>query len=226
MREKLAISKALIEVMNLLNLNKVLKLNKILILFLFLVFSIDIFAQQKDVTESGVSIFGFIEQISGKRNFDITVKLTFDVISDGKRKVFTTYFDMNVLNLEDFTFIIKEPEILKGIKIRYNFLTKKAEYIYSNYKVTETFKVELNQTANMIQNITDFLSSPLFESRQIQNGIEFRPKNFQVLSRFGVQPIIVLLNMKNNLPEKIEIKNDKTDEKITLFFEKFVVKGG
>lgn len=173
----------------------------------------------------GISIFDFIEQVSGKRNFEITVKLTFDVMSEGKQKVFSTYFDMKISNLEEFTFIIKEPEILKGIIIKYNLLTRKAEYSYSKYKVTETFKVELNQTAGMIQNITDFLSSPLFESKEVQNGIEFRPKNFQVLSRFGVQPIIVLLQMKNNVPEKIEIRNDKTDEKITLIFEKFIAKG-
>lgn len=199
--------------------------NLLIVISLFVLITIT-FAQPKTVDESGVSIFGFIEQISGKRNFDITVKLTFDVIDYGKRKVFSTYFDMKIVNLEDFTFFIKGPEILKGITIKYNLLTKKVEYIYSKHKVTETFKAELNQTANIIQNITDFLSSPLFESKQVSNGIEFRPKNFQVLSRFGVQPIIVLLQMKNNIPEKIEIKNDKTDEKITLNFEKFIAKGG
>ncbi|MEM5872136.1 MAG: hypothetical protein QW051_04655 [Candidatus Aenigmatarchaeota archaeon] len=207
-------------------MNRTLEVRKFVILILFSLTFGSVLAQQQPNNESGISIFGFIEQISGKRNFDITVKLTFDVIADGKRKLFSTYFDMKVVNLESFTFVIKEPEILKGITIKYDLFTKKAEYSYSKHKVTETFKAELNQTASMIQNITDFLSSPLFESKQVPNGIEFRPKNFQVLSRFGVQPIIVLLQMKNNIPEKIEIKNDKTDEKITLIFEKFIAKGG
>lgn len=197
----------------------------VIILLSLILFS-SIFAQEKTLSESGISIFGFIEQVSGKRNFEITVKLIFDVLDNEKRKTFSTYFDMKVVNLEDFTFFIKEPEILKGITVKYNLFSRKVEYIYSKYKVTESFKAELNQTTGIIQNITDFLSSPLFESKQVQNGIEFRPKNFQVLSRFGVQPIIVLLQMKNNLPEKIEIKNDKTDEKITLIFEKFVAKEG
>jgi len=206
-------------------LSKQLRIKKYIAVLLFFSMSISILGQQKSDDNMGISIFDFIEQVSGKRNFEITVKLTFDVMSEGKQKVFSTYFDMKISNLEEFTFIIKEPEILKGIIIKYNLLTRKAEYSYSKYKVTETFKVELNQTAGMIQNITDFLSSPLFESKEVQNGIEFRPKNFQVLSRFGVQPIIVLLQMKNNVPEKIEIRNDKTDEKITLIFEKFIAKG-
>ncbi len=206
-------------------MSKQLRIKKYIAVLLFFSMSISILGQQKSDDNMGISIFDFIEQVSGKRNFEITVKLTFDVMSEGKQKVFSTYFDMKISNLEEFTFIIKEPEILKGIIIKYNLLTRKAEYSYSKYKVTETFKVELNQTAGMIQNITDFLSSPLFESKEVQNGIEFRPKNFQVLSRFGVQPIIVLLQMKNNVPEKIEIRNDKTDEKITLIFEKFIAKG-
>lgn len=180
--------------------------------------------QQKPLTENGISVFGFIEKISGKRNFDITVKLIFDVISDEKRKLFSTYFEMKIVNLEEFTFTIKEPEILKDIVIKYNVLTKKAEYSYLKYKVTETFKAELPQISDLIQSLTDFLSSPLFESKNVKDGIEFRPRNFQVLARFGVQPIVVLLKMKDNVPQSIEIRNDKTDEKITLIFEKFVAR--
>lgn len=173
----------------------------------------------------GSSIFEFIEKISGKRNFEIAVSLSFNVMNKEQMVNFTTSFDMKITNFENFTFFIKEPEILRDITIRYSLITRKIDYIYKKDKFSEHFKVELNQVTSIIQLITDFLSSPLFDVAQSKDGVIFKPKNFQLLSRFGVQPIIAHLKMKNGVPEIIEIKNDKTPEKITLTFEKFRVIG-
>ncbi|MGC8955336.1 MAG: hypothetical protein ACP5JS_04465 [Fervidobacterium sp.] len=176
-----------------------------------------------DSQTTGQSVYGFIEKMAGKRNFFISVRLVFDVLDGKKRKVFTVDFDMKINNLEDFTFSFKKPETLNGIVVKYNVITKKTDYTYKNTKISESVRADVGQVGGILQNITDFLSSPLFEAKEYKSYTEFRPKNFQILSRFGVQPIIVRLYFLNNLPQKIEISNDKTDEKVTLFFDKFLV---
>lgn len=178
------------------------------------------FSQEKN---EGISVYGFIEKMAGQRDFSISVKLTFETLDGEKRKVFTTAFDMKVDNLENFNFKMKQPEILNGIVINYNIISKRIEYVYKNIKTSEIAKAETTQIGGIVQNITDFLSSPLFDAKEYKDYVEFRPKNFQVLSRFGVQPIIVRMYVKNDLPERIEITNDKTDEKVTLKFEKFII---
>lgn len=174
----------------------------------------------------GISIFEFIEKISGKRDFDLIISLTFDIINNNNQRInFTARFEMKIVNFEDFTFHIFKPQILEDVIINYNLVTRKIHYIYRDNKVSENFKMELNQTSSLVQSITDFLSSPLFDVTQSKDTVIFKPKNFQILSRFGVQPIIVHLKIKNNIPESIEIRNDKTNEKITLAFEKFNIIG-
>jgi len=194
----------------------------LIVIFLLFISSLPIkmFSQEKN---EGISVYGFIEKMAGQRDFSISVKLTFETLDGEKRKVFTTAFDMRVDNLENFNFKMKQPEILDGIVINYNVISKKIEYVYKNIKTSEIAKAETTQIGEIVQNITDFLSSPLFDAKEYKDYVEFRPKNFQVLSRFGVQPIIVRMYVKNDLPERIEITNDKTDEKVTLKFEKFII---
>lgn len=194
----------------------------LIVIFLLFISSLPIkmFSQEKN---EGISVYGFIEKMAGQRDFSISVKLTFETLDGEKRKVFTTAFDMKVDNLENFNFKMKQPEILNGIVINYNIISKRIEYVYKNIKTSEIAKAETTQIGGIVQNITDFLSSPLFDAKEYKDYVEFRPKNFQVLSRFGVQPIIVRMYVKNDLPERIEITNDKTDEKVTLKFEKFII---
>lgn len=176
-------------------------------------------------SSTGISVFGFIEKIAGQRDFFISTKLTFDMIDGAERKVFTVSFDMQIDNLEDFVFYLKGPEILKGIIIEYNMVTGKVDYTYDNSKASQSLLSDVNQISGIIQSITDFLSTPMFDTKEVKGGVEFRPKNAQILTRFGVQPIVVSLYMSNNVPTKIEIGNDKTDEKVTLEFSKFVIGG-
>ena len=176
-------------------------------------------------SSTGISVFGFIEKIAGQRDFFISTKLTFDMIDGAERKVFTVSFDMQIDNLEDFVFYLKGPEILKGIIIEYNMVTGKVDYTYDNSKASQSLVSDVNQISGIIQSITDFLSTPMFDTKEVKGGVEFRPKNAQILTRFGVQPIVVSLYMSNNVPKKIEIGNDKTDEKVTLEFSKFVIGG-
>ncbi|HQO04990.1 MAG TPA: hypothetical protein PKW84_02580 [Fervidobacterium sp.] len=176
-------------------------------------------------SSTGISVFGFIEKIAGQRDFFISTKLTFDMIDGAERKVFTVSFDMQIDNLEDFVFYLKGPEILKGIIIEYNMVTGKVDYTYDNSKASQSLVSDVNQISGIIQSITDFLSTPMFDTKEVKGGVEFRPKNSQILTRFGVQPIVVSLSMSNNVPTKIEIGNDKTDEKVTLEFPKFVIGG-
>ena len=176
-------------------------------------------------SSTGISVFGFIEKIAGQRDFFISTKLTFDMIDGAERKVFTVSFDMQIDNLEDFVFYLKGPEILKGIIIEYNMVTGKVDYTYDNSKASQSLVSDVNQISGIIQSITDFLSTPMFDTKEVKGGVEFRPKNAQILTRFGVQPIVVLLHVSNNVPTKIEIGNDKTDEKVTLEFSKFVIGG-
>ncbi len=192
-----------------------------IIFLLFISFwPIKMFSQEKN---EGVSIYGFIEKMAGQRDFSISVKLTFETLDVEKRKFFTTAFDMKVDNLENFNFKMRQPEILSGIVINYNLISRKIEYVYKNIKTSEIVKSEITQIGGIIQNVTDFLSSPLFDAKEYKDYVEFRPKNFQVLSRFGVQPIVVRMYVKNDLPKRIEITNDKTDEKVTLNFENFFI---
>ena len=146
------------------------------------------------------------------------------MIDGAERKVFTVSFDMQIDNLEDFVFYLKGPEILKGIIIEYNMVTGKVDYTYDNSKASQSLVSDVNQISGIIQSITDFLSTPMFDTRG-KGRSQFRPKNAQILTRFGVQPIVVSLYMSNNVPTKIEIRNDKTDEKVTLEFSKFVIGG-
>jgi len=176
-------------------------------------------------SSTGISVFGVIEKIAGQRDFFISTKLTFDMIDGAERKVFTVSFDMQIDNLEDFVFYLKGPEILKGIIIEYNMVTGKVDYTYDNSKASQSLVSDVNQISGIIQSITDFLSTPMFDTKEVKGGVEFRPKNAQILTRFGVQPIVVLLHVSNNVPTKIEIGNDKTDEKVTLEFSKFVIGG-
>jgi len=176
-------------------------------------------------SSTGISVFGFIEKIAGQRDFFISTKLTFDMIDGAEMKVFTVSFDMQIDNLEYFVFYLKGPEILKGIIIEYNMVTGKVDYTYDNSKASQSLVSDVNQISGIIQSITDFLSTPMFDTKEVKGGVEFRPKNAQILTRFGVQPIVVSLYMSNNVPTKIEIGNDKTDEKVTLEFSKFVIGG-
>ncbi len=176
-------------------------------------------------SSTGISVFGVIEKIAGQRDFFISTKLTFDMIDGTERKVFTVSFDMQIDNLEDFVFYLKGPEILKGIIIEYSMVTGKVDYTYNNSKASQSLVSDVNQISGIIQSITDFLSTPMFDTKEVKGGVEFRPKNAQILTRFGVQPIVVLLHVSNNVPTKIEIGNDKTDEKVTLEFSKFVIGG-
>ncbi|HCI29479.1 MAG TPA: hypothetical protein PKI14_03110 [Fervidobacterium sp.] len=200
-------------------------------------FSSNVFSQQVSTSstnggnnenqdlEAGISVFGFIEKIAGQRDFFISTKLTFDMIEGEERKIFTTSFDIKINNLEDFTFYLKGPEIFKGIIVKYNLITGKVEYSYDKVKTSQNVMADVSQITSIIQSITDFLSTPIFDTKEVKGGVEFRPKNAQLLAKFGVQPIVLSLKMVNNIPTKIEIGNDKTDEKVTLEFQKFIIGG-
>ncbi|HPC24905.1 MAG TPA: hypothetical protein PLQ59_05310, partial [Fervidobacterium sp.] len=116
-------------------------------------------------SSTGISVFGFIEKIAGQRDFFISTKLTFDMIDGAERKVFTVSFDMQIDNLEDFVFYLKGPEILKGIIIEYNMVTGKVDYTYDNSKASQSLVSDVNQISGIIQSITDFLSTPMFDTK-------------------------------------------------------------
>ncbi|WP_448375260.1 hypothetical protein [Fervidobacterium sp.] len=174
--------------------------------------------------ENALSVYDFIEKLAGSRNFDITTNLTFDVIDGEQRKKISFSFDMKIKNLEIFTFYLKAPEVLKDIVIKYDIVSRKTDYVYKKYKSSEAIIQNVSQVNDVLISITDFLSTPLFDVTTMSKYIEFKPKNAQVLARFGVQPITVRLYVEKATPRRIEILNNKTDEKIALEFEKFVVK--
>lgn len=174
--------------------------------------------------ENALSVYDFIEKLAGSRNFDITTNLTFDVIDGEQRKKISFLFDMKIKNLEIFTFYLKAPEVLKDIVIKYDIVSRKTDYVYKQYKSSEATIQNVSQVNDVLISITDFLSTPLFDVTTMSKYIEFKPKNAQVLARFGVQPITVRLYVEKATPKRIEILNNKTDEKIVLEFEKFVVK--
>ncbi len=178
---------------------------------------------QTKTSDDGISVYGFIEKLAGNRNFNITTVLTFNVMDGQQRKRIAFSFDMVVKNLEKFTFYLKSPEVVKDIVIRYDIISRKVEYIYKNYKTTENVVPNVSQVGDILTSITDFLSTPLFNTAYGRDYVEFKPKNAAILARFGVQPITVRLYMERELPKKIEILNDKTDEKVVLEFTKFVI---
>uniref|UniRef100_A0A7V4NH83 DUF4390 domain-containing protein n=1 Tax=Fervidobacterium pennivorans TaxID=93466 RepID=A0A7V4NH83_FERPE len=200
-----------------------------IIVFLFTLFTSSVYAQntsqlpQTKTSDDGMSVYGFIEKLAGNRNFNITTVLTFDVMDGQQHKRIAFSFDMVVKNLEKFTFYLKSPEVVKDIVIRYDIISRKVEYIYKNYKTTENVVPNVSQIGDILTSITDFLSTPLFNATYERDYIEFRPKNAAILARFGVQAITVRLYMEMELPKKIEILNDKTDEKVVLEFTKFVI---
>lgn len=188
------------------------------------------FAQSKNSAQTkptnnqvGISIFNFVEKLAGNRDFSATIVLTFDVLDNNERKVTKIAFDMDVKNLERFTFIIHQPKILEGIRITYDLVGRKTEYRYGKIVLTEPQNIVLGQTASLVQSITDFLSTPLFDVKETPTEILFTPKNAAFLARFGVLPIKVSLKLKDGMPSVVKIFNDKTDEKITLEFLMFRV---
>lgn len=188
------------------------------------------FAQTKSSTQTkqmnnqfGISIFNFVEKVAGNRDFSATVVLTFDVLDSSERKVTKIAFDMDVKNLERFVFIIHQPKILEGIRITYDLVGRRTEYKYGKIVLTEPQTIALGQTASLVQSITDFLSTPLFDVKETPTEILFTPKNAAFLARFGVLPIKVSLKLKDGMPSVVKIFNDKTDEKIMLEFLMFRV---
>ncbi len=180
-------------------------------------------SQSQPSLGSSISVYEFIEKLAGSRNFDITTTLTFDILDGQQRKKIFFSFNMKINNLEVFTFYLKAPEILKDIVIKYDIFSRRVEYVYKQHKSVEPITQNLSQVNDALTSITDFLSTPLFDVTDMVKYIEFRPKNAQVLARFGVQPIKVRLYIEKATPKRIEILNDKSDEKIVLEFEKFIV---
>ncbi len=181
---------------------------------------------KSSVNDLSISVYDFIEKISGSRNYFISTILTFDVQDGQQRKKIEITFDLKVKNLEIFTFYIKSPKVFEDIVINYDIILKKVTYSYKKFSSTEELRdasLSSQQVGDLLTSITDFLSSPLFETMQKEGHIEFKPKNAAVLARFGVQPITVKLYIERSLPKKIEIVNDKSDEKITMEFPKFDV---
>ncbi|MEJ5256989.1 MAG: hypothetical protein WHS64_01920 [Fervidobacterium sp.] len=181
---------------------------------------------KSSVNDLSISVYDFIEKISGSRNYFISTILTFDVQDGQQRKKIEITFDLKVKNLEIFTFYIKSPKVFEDIVINYDIISKKVTYSYKKFSSTEELRdasLSSQQVGDLLTSITDFLSSPLFETMQKEGHIEFKPKNAAVLARFGVQPITVKLYIERSLPKKIEIVNDKSDEKITMEFPKFDV---
>ncbi|MGQ9855781.1 MAG: hypothetical protein ACUVQF_03525 [Fervidobacterium sp.] len=181
---------------------------------------------KSSVSDLSISVYDFIEKISGSRNYFISTVLTFDVQDGQQRKKIEITFDLKVKNLEVFTFYIKSPKVFEGIVINYDIISKKVTYSYKNFSSTEELRdasISSQQVGDLLTSITDFLSSPLFEASQKDGHIEFKPKNAAVLARFGVQPITVKLYIERSLPKRIEIVNNKSDEKITMEFPKFDV---
>ncbi|ODN29744.1 hypothetical protein [Fervidobacterium thailandense] len=210
---------------------KVSKLLNLLLVLLIITSPLLSIAQTKGSAQTnqtnnqvGISIFNFVEKIAGNRNFSATIVLTFDVLDNNERKVTKLAFNMDVTNLERFTFDIQQPKILEGIKITYDLVSRKTEYRYGKIVLTEPQTVALGQTASLVQSITDFLSTPLFDVKETPTEILFTPKNAAFLARFGVLPIKVSLKLNNGLPSMIKIFNDKTDEKITIEFSNFSLK--
>lgn len=169
------------------------------------------------------SVYDIIERVAGKRDFSATVVLTFDVLDGNSRKVTTLKFDMRSENLEVFTFTFASPEILRGITITYDLVGRKISYRYGNVVLTQPQVPPAVQVSSIVQSITDFLSSPVFEVKEEKNEVIFTPKNAQILARFGVQPIRVTLQLDKGLPRLIKITNGKNDEKIMLEFENFKI---
>jgi len=196
---------------------------------LFILFTSSVCAQNTSqlshtkTSDDGISVYGFIEKLAGNRNFNISTVLTFDVFDGQQRKKIAFSFDLVIKNLEKFTFYLKSPEVVEDIVIQYDMISRKVEYVYKNYKTTENVLPNVSQVGDILTSITDFLSTPLFNATYGRDYVEFRPKNAAILARFGVQPITVRLYMERELPKKIEILNDKTNEKVVLEFTKFVI---
>ncbi|MGC9772507.1 hypothetical protein [Fervidobacterium islandicum] len=173
--------------------------------------------------ENGISVYNFIEKLAGSRNYDVSASLTFDIMDGQSHKKITFSFDMVVENLENFVFYLKAPEVIKDIVIQYDLISRRVEYKYKNFKSTENISSNVSQVGDVLTSITDFLSTPLFDVVHQSNYVEFKPKNAAILARFGVQPITVRLYTERDLPKKLEILYERTDEKVVLEFKKFII---
>lgn len=169
------------------------------------------------------SIYQVIERVAGQRDFSATVALTFDVRDGNLRKVTSFKFDMQSRNLEVFTFHFHSPEVLRDISVTYDLIARRVTYRHGEVTISEPQTGSAVQVSSIVQSITDFLSTPVFDVREVKDEIVFVPKNAQILVRFGVQPVRVTLRLEKGLPKVLKITNGKEGESVTLEFEKFRV---
>ncbi len=175
------------------------------------------------------SVFGFIEKMAGSRDFFMEIYMKFDVddisVKPAVRKTAILGFDLTVENLDVFQIKLLKPNIFEGITVRYDRIRGIVKYSYEKNEVISKASSELVSTTDIITSILDFLSTPIFDVNTTKAYTEFVPKNATVLSRFGVVPIRVRLYVEKDLPKKIVLMNDKTDETVSLEFKKFIING-
>ncbi len=155
--------------------------------------------------------------------------MRFDVddisVKPAVRKTTILGFDLTVENLEIFQIKLLKPNIFEGITIRYDRIRGIVKYSYEKNEIISKVSSEVVNTSEIITSILDFLSTPVFDVNTTKTYTEFVPKNAAVLSRFGVVPIKVRLFVEKDLPKKIVLMNDKTDETVSLEFKKFIING-
>ncbi len=199
-------------------------MRKSIIVFVLIFLNLVIFSTNTSQT-SLASVFGFIEKMSGSRNFQIELSMKFDVddlsVKPPVRKSTVLGFELMIQNLDIFQIKLLKPEIFEGIIITYDKIKGTIKYSYEKSEIISKIGSDVFNTSDVIVSILDFLSTPVFDVNTTKTYTEFIPKNSAVLSRFGVIPIKVRLYVEKDTPKKIVLMNDKTDETISIELKKF-----
>ncbi|QTA37392.1 hypothetical protein JYK00_06540 [Thermosipho ferrireducens] len=172
----------------------------------------------------GTSIFEFVENTAGARDFKFSADIVFDVYSPDNNELITKFtIDGTIINLEKFIIEFREPEFLKGIKISLDTINNLINYTYSDYTITEISNYDMEIVYEFINTAVGFLTSPIFQVHETKTGLTFIPSGYSFLKRLGLEPTKIDIYLKENKIEKITFTTEESTESVIILFKQFEI---
>lgn len=170
-----------------------------------------------NIVVTGNALFDLVENIAGARDFFFKIQVQSHTKANERNyNDFQLTVSIAVRNLEDFYFLVEEPEEFSELSFTYYSRTNRLYSRFPGYEDIDTIKLPIETVLNSLGTLLKILETPIFTIRLEENTLTIYPVVATLMKSAGMEPVILKIGLSGSKISTIQISTLNSDEYVRI----------
>lgn len=166
---------------------------------------------------TGNALFDLIENIAGVRDFFFKIQVQSHVKANERDySDFLLTASIAIRNLEDFYFLIEEPEEFSELSFTYYSRTKRLYSRFPGYEDIDTIELPIEAIVNGLDTVLKILETPIFTTKIDEKTVTIYPVVASLMKSAGIEPVILKIGLSDGKISTVQIFTLDSDEYVRI----------